>query len=332
MIKFTESLGNSKNTGEDYLFDLHFVKEMDHNNEPVYVDRHQAFRGVELDRLVDNNGIIQFKLKNVYLVKIGEKVKSLENFPINCKHVKISNSGITDLIGLPKSLSSLSIVDCTSLTSLIGISALIEDSLHISYCNNLTSLKHISDTVKRHINIIYTNITNLEHFPNIDKSGSININNNKLTSLVGLPKEIKNLSIEENDLKSLKGACEIVNQTLEILCDNLLSYNYFPKYFKDLANLSTDNTNITSLEDSFIYAMQFKGNIYNAFENTWKALSHKNGNFYTDYFLELFKYMKKYDKLEFITKINWEENFIDKLEDVDKNIFKNTKNIKKFNL
>ena len=75
-------------------------------------------------------------------------------------------------------------------------------------------------------------ITSLEGCPTITNKSSFNVYSNKLTSLVGSPKEVEQMYCDDNLLTNLKGSPEIVNDTFCCSNNDITSLEFSPKFVK----------------------------------------------------------------------------------------------------
>jgi hypothetical protein len=156
-------------------------------------------------------------------------------------------------------------------------------------------------------------ITSLEGCPTITNKSSFNIYSNKLTSLVGSPKEVEQMYCDNNLLTNLKGSPEIVNDTFNCSNNDITSLEFGPKSVK--SDYSIYNCPIYNLDgfdckfDGFFFCentpinkvFPLNGRDYyevNAFK-TYKIINDKKVNF------KRLKWM--YDSLDLIMIKNLEK-------------------------
>jgi hypothetical protein len=140
-----------------------------------------------------------------------------------------SNNRLTTLEGCPKEVSGYFNVFKNSLTTLEGCPKYIGSHFSCNH-NNLTSLENGPKFVGETFNCSNNNIKSLKGFETI-LNGSFVISNNNLESLVDCPNIRGSLHIQENKLTTLEGLPEVHKG---ILCFGNPIYEIFSLFYNDI--------------------------------------------------------------------------------------------------
>ena len=178
------------------------------------------------------------------------------------------------------------------------------------YNINLTTLEGGPEIVHGDFFVHQNYLTDLKGSPKVVK-GSFECYSNNLTSLEGCTSEIgKDFIALNNKLTSLKGGPSIVNQDVDFHLNLLINLEYFPKNFR---HSGVDS--YLTLEETFLH----------------------NNKKYNNYWSELFIFYKFFLKNKnFLTvpnlTANWPKDFINSLNEEDRNLLKSTNAISKYSL
>ncbi len=162
-----------------------------------------GFSAMYLDSLISLEGIAQVP-GDVYISNCNN-LKSTKGLPDSLKGtLYLRNNGLTSLEGCPKKVVGTVQVTDNKLTSLVGGP---EEITLNYYCNNnlLATLEGAPKKLKNgDFNCHNNKLTSFEHAPIMIK-GEFNGGYNSVTSLIGIPKEVISLRVDDNKITSLLG-------------------------------------------------------------------------------------------------------------------------------
>lgn len=174
-----------------------------------------------------------------YLDLSENKIKNLTNFPFSAQSINLSYNPLTSLVGIKqKKVESLGL-NSTKITNLEGCPEEVYFlEISKSTLNSLQgSLKKI--TSGGLLKITNTSLQSLENFPLIQDRVSINLTNNKINSLVGLPKKCHDLQLTGNPLLDMIGGPEHLTGDLFLYAHHLKNFDGFPKVIEGDVSMST---------------------------------------------------------------------------------------------
>ena len=159
----------------------------------------------------------------------GNSIKNLNNFPISCNTLHLSRNPITSLVGIkPKEVWYLE-ANRTKIKNLDGCPEIVT-SLTITYVDDFNSLKGNLKKINTNGNLIIQecSLSSLDNFPSIEQGVLINLGNNKITSLLGMPTKCHHLNINSNQLKTLIGCPTHITGNFRCKYNNLEDLDGFP--------------------------------------------------------------------------------------------------------
>jgi len=175
-----------------------------------------------------------------YLDLSENKIKNLTNFPLNAESIYLKYNPLTSLVGIKqKKVDSLD-VNSTKITNLEGCPEEVKhlDISNVSTFNSLQgSLKKITSGGR--VKITNTLLQSLENFPVLQDRVSINLTNNKINSLVGLPKKCHDLQLTGNPLLDMKGGPEHLTGDFFLFQHHLKNFDGFPRVIEGDVSMST---------------------------------------------------------------------------------------------
>lgn len=172
---------------------------------------------------------------------IGDNsIKTLNNFPAKCDAIYLSGNPLTSFVGIKQKYVSFLEANRTKISNLDGCPETV-NKLVIKNCGRFNSLqgslKKISDDGMLHIT--NTSLTSLENFPILGTRVSVNIQYNKITSLIGMPKKCYTLKLSANPLTTLIGCPEHITGDFYLYEHNLSTLDGFPKVIEGNVFMST---------------------------------------------------------------------------------------------
>jgi hypothetical protein len=159
----------------------------------------------------------------------GNSIKNLNNFPLSCNTIYLSNNPIRSLVGIKQKKAAYLEVSITNIKNLEGCPEIVT-SLTITYVDEFNSLKGNLKKINTNGNLIIQecSLSSLDNFPSIEQGVLINLGNNKITSLLGMPTKCHHLNINSNQLKTLIGCPTHITGNFRCKYNNLEDLDGFP--------------------------------------------------------------------------------------------------------
>lgn len=175
-----------------------------------------------------------------YLDLSENKIKNLTNFPLSAQSIYLMYNPLTSLVGIKqKKVESLDL-NGTKIINLEGCPEEVQ-ILHISYVPTFNSLQGSLKKITSYgsLKITNTSLQSLENFPVIENRVSINLVNNKINSLIGMPKKCHDLQLTGNPLRNMIGGPEHLTGDLFLFEHNLENFDGFPRVIEGDVSMST---------------------------------------------------------------------------------------------
>lgn len=175
-----------------------------------------------------------------YLDLSENRIKNLTNFPLNAGSIYLMYNPLTSLVGIKqKKVESLD-VNGTKITNLEGC----PEEVKFLEINSVPTFNSLQGSLKKitsygRVKITNTSLQSLENFPVIQDRVSINLVNNIINSLVGLPKKCHDLQLTGNPLRNMIGGPEHLTGDLFLFEHNLENFDGFPKIIEGDVSMST---------------------------------------------------------------------------------------------
>jgi len=159
------------------------------------------------------------------------RIKNLNNFPLECDSVDLSDNPLTSLVGIKQKRMGILILNRTKIQNLEGcpetVSQLIIKSSP-SFNSLKGTLKNISGDFG-YITIAGTSLQTLEHCPYTNGNINFYLPYNNLVSLLGMPSRCHHLNIAENNLTTLIGCPQYITGDFTCKYNNLINFDGFPR-------------------------------------------------------------------------------------------------------
>lgn len=159
------------------------------------------------------------------------RIRNLNNFPLNCHSVFLSGNPLTSLVGIKQKQIDILDLNRTKIQNLEGCPEIVSQLL-IKNCASFNSLKGTLKLISGgpgYLTITGTSLQTLEHCPQIKGNVSFRLNYNKITSLIGMPEKCNDLNISDNNLTSLVGCPQHIKGDFGCNNNNLKTFDGFPK-------------------------------------------------------------------------------------------------------
>ena len=159
------------------------------------------------------------------------RIKNLNNFPLECDSVDLSDNPLTSLVGIKQKRMGILILNRTKIQNLEGCPEIVSQLL-IKNCASFNSLKGTLKEISgqpAYLTIRGTSLQTLEYCPKTNNNVSFRLDFNKITSLVGLPNKCNDLNISDNNLTSLVGCPQHIKGDFGCKNNNLKTFDGFPK-------------------------------------------------------------------------------------------------------
>ncbi len=238
----------------DYNGDIHITNDI-HNFVPNTLNFNKVNGNFIVDELNESNINFMPKLVNGdFKIKKGNcKLNNFNKLPKvvngNCE---IRNCESASLMGIPKVIgnklilhnisklksldgyptkigSDVSISGCNDLESLQGMLRTVNGNLSLNNNKNLKSLKNCSIRVQGNFESKNCCLDNIEDICQVINGRYIDISNNKIKSLKGIPNDFNKIVIcDDNDITDLAGCCESQIDSLYIKGNPLIDVSKYP--------------------------------------------------------------------------------------------------------
>ena len=159
------------------------------------------------------------------------RIKNLNNFPLECDSVDLSDNPLTSLVGIKQKYIRDLEASRTKIQNLEGCPEIVSQLL-IKNCASFNSLKGTLKEISgqpAYLTIRGTSLQTLEYCPKTNNNVSFRLDFNKITSLVGLPNKCNDLNISDNNLTSLVGCPQHIKGDFGCKNNNLKTFDGFPK-------------------------------------------------------------------------------------------------------
>ena len=159
------------------------------------------------------------------------RIRNLNNFPLECDSVDLSDNPLTSLVGIKQKRMGVLILNRTKIQNLEGCPETVFNLL----IKNSPSFNSLRGTLKRisgspgYLTITGTSLQTLEHCPKTNGDVNFYLPYNKLVSLVGMPSRCHHLNITENNLTTLIGCPQYITGDFNCKYNNLINFDGFPK-------------------------------------------------------------------------------------------------------
>jgi hypothetical protein len=159
------------------------------------------------------------------------RIKNLNNFPLDCESVYLSGNPLTSLVGIKQKYIRDLEASRTKIQNLEGCPETVFNLL----IKNSPSFNSLRGTLKRisgspgYLTITGTSLQTLEHCPQTNGNLSFRINYNKITSLVGMPDKCHDLDISDNNLTTLIGCPQHITGNFACKSNDLINFDGFPR-------------------------------------------------------------------------------------------------------
>ena len=159
------------------------------------------------------------------------RIKNLNNFPLECDGVDLSDNPLTSLVGIKQKRMGILILNRTKIQNLEGCPELVSQLI----IKNSPSFNSLKGTLKNitgdfgYITIAGTSLQTLEHCPHTNGNINFYLPYNKLVSLVGMPSRCHHLNIAENNLTTLIGCPQYITGDFNCKYNNLINFDGFPR-------------------------------------------------------------------------------------------------------
>ena len=159
------------------------------------------------------------------------RIKNLNNFPLECDSVDLSDNPLTSLVGIKQKYIRDLEASRTKIQNLEGCPEIVSQLL-IKNCASFNSLKGTLKEISgqpAYLTIRGTSLQTLEYCPKTNNNVSFRLDFNKITSLVGLPNKCNDLNISDNNLTSLVGCPQHIKGDFGCKNNNLKTFDGFPR-------------------------------------------------------------------------------------------------------
>lgn len=159
------------------------------------------------------------------------RIRNLNNFPLECDSVDLSDNPLTSLVGIKQKRMGILILNRTKIQNLEGCPELVSQLI----IKNSPSFNSLKGTLKNitgdfgYITIAGTSLQTLEHCPKTNGDVNFYLPYNKLVSLVGMPSRCHHLNITENNLTTLIGCPQYITGDFNCKYNNLINFDGFPR-------------------------------------------------------------------------------------------------------
>lgn len=202
-------------------------------------------------------GIINYEINN-NLINVNGDVnlskKRLSNLPFQFGDINgdlnIANNKFTNLDGLFKSCNNL-YANNNLINNLSGM-GYIKRNIDLSH-NKITTLKGIQPIIDGSLLLNNNRLSNLKDGP-IKIVNDFNVSDNKITSLIEMPKSVNIFYIDNNNVKNLKHLTHIMN-SLKINNNKITTLEHLPEKIEFdlyLSKNNISNINITLISNGTI--------------------------------------------------------------------------------
>lgn len=196
-------------------------------------------------------------------------ITTLNNFPIHCYRAHLSRNPLKSLVGIKQKVISFIEVNGTRLTNLEGC----PETVGILVIKNTPSFNSLSGTLKNINNrgtlkIASTSLQTMKDCPD-GRNISFVLFENKLTSLIGMPKVCHDLNIGYNKLTNLIGCPEHITGHFRCENNNLQNFDGFPKVIEGNCTLTVSpmfNNQLMNVKSYFLTELRKRCKIYGQVE------------------------------------------------------------------
>ena len=157
------------------------------------------------------------------------RIKNLNNFPLECDSVDLSDIPLTSLVGIKQKRMGILILNRTKIQNLEGCPETVSQ-LIIKSSPSFNSLKGTLKNISGDFGYITgTSLQTLEHCPHTNGNINFYLPYNNLVSLVGMPSRCHHLDISDNNLTTLIGCPQYITGDFTCKYNNLINFDGFPR-------------------------------------------------------------------------------------------------------